>query len=215
MATKKTAGAPKQATARAKKTEPAAKKRAAKSGAAKSEIAEPTARMWPVMAAPAVPAAGEESAAKSEANYRGIPLLMKMREEADRRNFNLAETANFLGLSKPYLAALYAFQRPVDRLGEEYMDKIAKFLKIPKAQVYCLAEILQPEDFVHDFKLEDQLAEAFRAMRNDPTWMSYAPSEDEAADLPERIKIGYAYLYQTVAHQRFVEGIVPVKFKKK
>jgi transcriptional regulator with XRE-family HTH domain len=144
---------------------------------------------------------------------RGLPLLAKIREEQDRRGYNLNELATALGFSKPYLTALFAFQRPVDRLNKEYMGNIAKFLRIPKAQVYCLAEILVPEDFVHDYALEEQLAEAFTRMRADPVWMNYAPSDDELAGMPTRLKLGFAYLYQTVANKRFVKGITPTKFE--
>lgn len=212
MATKSAHATKKTGKAATKNTVKAVPEKAAKASTGKAAKAASEKMVKAVVESteePVAPAVENNSVVE----HRGVPLLMKIREEQERRSMNLNELAQALGLSKPYLMAIFSFQRPIDRLGMEYLEKIAEFLKVPKAQVYCLAEILKPEDFTHEYKLEEQLQESFRNMRNDPVWMAYAPSDEMLNELPSQVKIGMAYMYQQLANKRFVEGITATKFE--
>lgn len=142
----------------------------------------------------------------------GGALAHRIREAQEKRGFNLGELAGLLGMSKPYLTAILSGDRPIDRLNSHYLDAIASFLSIPKAQVYNLAEILLPEDFVIKENIDDTLDEIHRRIKYDTFWMHLVPPYDEWKTMPIKTKLLIAYMYETIAHEKIIQGITTYKF---
>lgn len=142
----------------------------------------------------------------------GAALAKLVRDEQEKRGLNLAEMAETLGMSKPYLTALLSGDRPLNKLSENYLHAIALFLKLPKAQVYNLAEILLPEDYVHQETIEANLEEILQRIRKDPSWMQMAPPDEEWVNMTMKTKLLISYLYETVSHAKVIKGITAYRF---
>jgi transcriptional regulator with XRE-family HTH domain len=143
----------------------------------------------------------------------GSALAKLIREEQEKRELNLAEMAELLGMSKPYLAALLSGERPIDKLSYNYLESIAIFLGLPKAQVYNLAEILAPEDYVHKESIEGTLDDLHRRMKSDASWMHLSPSDEEWTAMNMKTKLLIGYMYETVTHSKTIKGITAYKFE--
>lgn len=142
----------------------------------------------------------------------GATLAKLMREEQDKRGLNLAEMAEMLGMSKPYLTALLSGDRPLNKLSDNYLETIALFLSLPKAQVYNFAEILLPEDYVHRETIEDCLADLYKRMSSDTSWMQLVPSSTEWEAMPIKTKLFIGHLYENLTHAKIIKGITAYRF---
>ncbi len=143
----------------------------------------------------------------------GTALIELIRRKQDERRIVIPELADLLGMSKPYLNALFSGERPVNKLGPAYLDAIAAFLSIPKAQVYNLAEILVPEDYVHQESIDDNLKEVYQRLSNDITLLHLVPRKTEWNKLDMKTKLLIAYMYESLSHQKFITGIKAYKFE--
>jgi transcriptional regulator with XRE-family HTH domain len=143
----------------------------------------------------------------------GAALAKLIREEQEKRELNLAEMAELLGMSKPYLAALLSGERQIDKLSYTYLESIAIFLDLPKAQVYNLAEILSPEDYIYKESIEGTLDDLQRRMKGDASWMHLSPTDEEWAAMNMKTKLLISYMYETVTHAKTIKAINFYKFE--
>ena len=148
----------------------------------------------------------------AEQSIVGASLAKLLRDEQEKRGLNMVEMADALGMSKPYLAALLSGERPLDKLSANYLEAMAIFLRLPKAQIYNLAEILLPEDYVYKETIENNLADLHNRLKIDPSWMHLSPSDAEWSTMNMKMKLLVGYLYETASHAKIIKGITAYRF---
>lgn len=149
----------------------------------------------------------------NEKTMVGSALIRLIREEQKKRNLTTNEIANLLGMSKPYLTAILSGERSVDRINASYLEAIAIFLNLPKAQIYNLAEILRPSDYVHQESIENSLAKVHQRLCSDVSLLHLAPTEAEWKNTSLKGQLLIAYMYEMVSHEKIIEGIKAYKFE--
>ena len=88
---------------------------------------------------------------------------------------------------------------------------IAEFLEIPRVSVMALGEVVQPEDFIVEQSLGDQLNGVYMQMALDPAWSTLVPKAEvwDAAD--ESTKLLVATMYQAVLQASMLEKATSAK----
>lgn len=128
---------------------------------------------------------------------------MKARGEAP------ADLASQLGITYAYLMALARGERPIDHASRPVFVAAAKYLKLPVAQTYLLADALFTEDFAYEPDLDEKFDRIHQSMLNDPVWCGYAPSQKEWRLLDKKIKMFLSLLYERNGQTRFFSESQP------
>ena len=81
---------------------------------------------------------------------------------------------------------------------------IASYLNLPVAQVYLLADALEPSDFYATYSLPVGLASGWVAMSLDPEWCGFVPGREEWLNLPERTRTALVLLYSQVSGKTYL-----------
>lgn len=134
-------------------------------------------------------------------------LMSRLWEQAAANNESLQELADRLdNMSYPYLMALARGERPTDKMERKYLVSAAKYLNLPVGQVYLLAGVMSPEDFIFEPTKEEKMQHVLAAMRNDPLWAAHAPSEKVWQHADPSLKLLVCLLYERGARTSFFDG---------
>ena len=133
-------------------------------------------------------------------------LMSRLWERAAQNNDSLADLAVKLEISYPYLMALARGERPTEKMDRVYLVNAAKYLNLPIGQVYLLAGVLRPEDFIFEPTKEEKMRHAVNAMRNDPLWTAYVPNEQVWEHTDPSMKLLICLLYERAARTSFFDG---------
>ena len=119
-----------------------------------------------------------------ECHWPGAPLLALLLEASYTRGLSLHDLAeHHLGITHSHFLLLRKGQRSIPRLGEEVMNKIAKFLGLPKVVVMLAGGQLKLEDFYQNPEVLDSfLAPALQFIQKDPELGPYMPPSAFVAD---------------------------------
>lgn len=143
----------------------------------------------------------------------GIALIHLLLERADRLDMDKHELCRSIDMTYPYLNALANGHRPITGISHDKLRKIGSFLGLPFMQVLMLAEIVAPEDFVHENDNEIDAASwsALKAMRNEPEWGRVAPSDDEWKSLSLRTRLGFVLMWEIISSKRYLNHAKQIK----
>lgn len=134
-------------------------------------------------------------------------LMSRLWEQAAANNESLQELADRLdNISYPYLMALARGERPTEKMERKYLVSAAKYLNLPVGQVYLLAGVMSPEDFIFEPTKEEKMQHVLAAMRNDPLWAAYAPNEKVWQHADPSLKLLVCLLYERGARTSFFDG---------
>lgn len=143
----------------------------------------------------------------SKENEKTPNALMSMLwEQAAANNQSLPELAENLKISYPYLMALARGERPTEKMDRAHLVSAAEYLKLSVGQVYLLAGALRPEDFIFEPTQEEKMQYALAAMRHDPVWAAFAPSEKAWKHFDPSAKLLICLLYERAARTLFFDG---------
>jgi hypothetical protein len=133
-------------------------------------------------------------------------LMSKLWEKAATNNESVMELTGILDVSYPYLMALARGERPTDKLNRAQLVRAANYLKLPVGQVFLLAGVLTPEDFIFEPTKDEKMQYALNAMRNDPLWAAYAPSKKVWQETLPSVQMLICLLYERAARTSFLDG---------
>lgn len=139
------------------------------------------------------------------------PLIARIWVAAASKNESAYDLAENLGFSYPYLIALARGERPTEKLGREHIVRIANYLDLPVGQVYLLAGVLKPEDFIFEPTQEEKIQRVLDAMSIDPLWAAYVPKPEVWHDANPSLKLLVCLLYERGARTSFFDDVeIPV-----
>ena len=140
---------------------------------------------------------GAEKKVKKTKKIPGYRLINRIKRRSIELGVQDRHIADIIGVTPIYWYSIANGHRKISALGKDKLEKIARFLNIPTVQAMSLADVLTNEDFFLG-NLEEQLNVSIEQMRNDPTWMNWAPTNEEWAQLSIGTRTGIVMLYETV-----------------
>lgn len=140
---------------------------------------------------------GAGNRVKKVKNIPGYRLINKIKSRSIELGVQDRYIADIIGVTPIYWYSIANGHRKISALSKDKLEKIAQFLNIPTVQAMSLADVLDHEDFFLG-SLEGQLNISIEQMRNDPAWMSWAPTDDEWSLLSVGTRTGIVMLYETV-----------------
>jgi hypothetical protein len=106
----------------------------------------------------------------------GAVLIALIFQAAKNKNLRPAETCDALGISYSYFTALRNGGKPISKISDEMVDKIAVFLQLPKIVVMLAAGQLKLEDFFYVGEdIDSLLPVALNFIQNDPGFGPFMP----------------------------------------
>jgi len=137
---------------------------------------------------------------------KGAALLGAINAKAASRQQNFQAACQAMEISPTYLAEIFSpeTKKTVDSLSNVYLKKIAWYLEAPLAQVYILAGILSPGDFVLESDFTQDFQRVLHAMRQDHLWAGLIPDDAAFAEIGTDFKLLIALLYERVTTQSLV-----------
>ena len=140
---------------------------------------------------------GAGNRVKKAKNIPGYRLINKIKSRSIELGVQDRYIADIIGVTPIYWYSIANGHRKISALSKDKLVKIAQFLNIPTVQAMSLADVLTHEDFFLG-SLEGQLDISIEQMRNDPAWMSWAPTDEEWSQLSVGTRTGIVMLYETV-----------------
>jgi transcriptional regulator with XRE-family HTH domain len=125
----------------------------------------------------------------------GKRLIDFLKMRADRNDEVMTDIAEHLGVSLSYLSSIFRGVRPISGLSRDALVKAAKYLDLPIAQVYLLADILKLSDFDVEQNVNSFCERAHDALSHDPKWAGYAPSAQNWSELSLDVRMLIGLLY--------------------
>lgn len=131
---------------------------------------------------------------------KGAALLGAINAMAASRQQSFQEACHAMEISPTFLAEIFAprSRKTVDQLSNAYLKQIAAYLEVPLAQVYILAGILSPTDFVVENSFEKDFRRVLATMRQDALWTGVVPPDESFDQTGTDIKLLVALLYERV-----------------
>jgi hypothetical protein len=138
------------------------------------------------------------SAAKEDHSGKGAKLFVLFEETIAERGDNRGEVLEAIGFTEAYYMVYRRGERWIGTVTQTKLEAFAKYLKIPLANVYLLAEILKPADFVERESLPKRLSQLYDVMLSDDTMRPYVPSADAWARTPTDTKLLVYFMFKEV-----------------
>lgn len=151
---------------------------------------------------------------KGEKVFPGLPLVEAIQARARDLTHSMREVAAAIEVSYVYLNSLMSGVREVSGLAEDKKRKIAEYLGVPVAQVYILAEILRPEDFVIPQSLDERTYLSFKKIAADPVWSCVVPSTEDWNATPSNVRLLVTLMYERLAETILLEKAKAIRFVK-
>lgn len=148
----------------------------------------------PKQAARPRPKAKNASAPRTVVGQRLIDLIRKTLID---RGLPERHMVALLGVSQSYWHSLANGHRSLQALSKEKLQRLATFLELPLIQVCVLAGQFTAEDFVVARGLDEELERRVAAMRSDARWLALAPTQQEWAALPLKVRMLVVALYES------------------
>lgn len=139
-----------------------------------------------------------------EQRTAGQRLINMIRVEVINQSLPERHPADLMGITPVYWNSLANGHRPIARLPKEKLQRLAEFLGVPLIQIYILSGHFQPEDFIIMQQHEAELDMMVENMRRHPKWVALAPTVEEWASFPMRMKLLVASLFEQVVHKSFL-----------
>lgn len=92
-------------------------------------------------------------------------------------------------------------------MSDEAKRLLAEWLGVSTVDVYILAEILEPNDFLIEQDLGDRMRLTIQKISEDPTVSQFAPSKDEWDILSDRTKFFICMIYERMYETEILRKI--------
>ncbi len=174
----------------------AAKKKRAKKKATKKKAAKKKAALkrsvWDDLAA------GEDVDLTRE-----NPLLGMLFRHAWRQGMSISQLAKSLGVTPGYISQMRSGHRLIKHISDEFADRAAEFLGVPRSVVLLAAGRVREEDFLPaDEPVEHQIDLGIETLLRDPRYAPLAPPR--VAEFDYETKLLILRLYEDASGKSFL-----------
>jgi hypothetical protein len=140
----------------------------------------------------------------------GATLMNLILAASYDRRLTMRQVAEMLGVSYPYFFGLRNGKSDISKLGDEHIERAAKFLAMPKLAAMLAAGQLKYEDFYSEpAKLRDSVQPSLRFIQSDPEYAAYLPASIVKAD--PAIQLCVVMLYERATGRTLIPGRVPTE----
>lgn len=147
-------------------------------------------------------------------SFQGLPLIEAIRARARDNGDQMQEVAGKFEVSYVYLTSLLSGAREISGLADDKKRKVAEYLGVPVAQIYILAEILKPEDFVIPQSLDERTYLSFKKLGADPVWSCTVPSTKDWNATPSGVRLLVALMYERLSETVLLDKAKALHFIK-
>ena len=142
-------------------------------------------------------------------NKPGGLLMAALVARASERGQSIPEMAEQLGYSYPYINLLISGLRRVDQVSDEFTDKAASYLQVPRVVVLMLAARITPADYFEIGSFTASLIEpAMRFIVEDQKWGPLVTAEVRNGSL--ETKYGVIKLYEAATGKKLLDAELDV-----
>ena len=138
---------------------------------------------------------------------KGKPLIDAIHKRKWELGVTTQDAAAAINLSPPYFQAMLSGTRPIQSMSDEAKRLLAEWLGVSTVDVYILAEILEPNDFLIEQDLGDRMRLTIQKISEDPTVSQFAPSKDEWDILSDRTKFFICMIYERMYETEILRKI--------
>jgi hypothetical protein len=137
----------------------------------------------------------------------GAILIQLIFQTANNRNLKASSVCEALGVTYGYFSSLRAGNKPISHIGDDFTERIATFLGLPKVAVKLAAGQLRLEDFYYSGnKIHSQLEAALRFIISDPHYGPKMPLS--ALSVEPEIQLFLVSLYEDATGKIVLSGKV-------
>jgi hypothetical protein len=133
-----------------------------------------------------------------DTGIRGIKLFELFEQTLDERKDNRGDILEKIGFTEAYYGVYRRGDRWIGTVSHEKLEEFAKYLKVPLANVYLLAEILKPSDFVDRDSLPKKFAQLYDILQGDDSIRPFLPSNDVWAKTPVDSKLLIYFMFKQI-----------------
>lgn len=137
-------------------------------------------------------------------NKPGGLLMSALVARASEKGQSIPEMAENLGYSYPYINLLISGLRRVDQVSDEFTDKAAAYLQVPRIVVLMLASRITPKDYFENGTFTASLIEpAMRFISSDQRWGPLMTPELRSGSLESQY--GIIKLYEAATGKKLLD----------
>ena len=142
-------------------------------------------------------------------NRPGGLLMAALVAKASERGHSIPEMAENLSYSYPYINLLMSGLRRVDQVSDDFTDKAAAYLQVPRVVVLMLASRITPADYFEIGTFTAALIEpAMRFISEDQKWGPLLTGEMRNGSLDT--KYGIIKLYEAATGKKLLDSELDV-----
>lgn len=138
----------------------------------------------------------------------GSALLSAALKRGEELEMKPEDVAKEFGLAYSTLRSLANGNRKIPGLDRRIIERIARFIGIPVAQAFVMAEILKVEDFFDVSTLDQKLDAVYDAMTEDPVWRGNAPKREVWNESDQSMRLLVALLYERTVRTHLLDKAV-------
>ena len=155
----------------------------------------------------------DSAKARQKDTLRGSALARLLDERALELGKSQKEVASILEISYPYYALLMNGERWFGSVNKTKLINIGKFLGIPTASVYMLAEVLDINDWFGRNSLADTVEMVFKSMQKDKRYTICLPTPAKWAEASLEMKLSIVLLYQELSKKTLLGNLCTKQFR--
>lgn len=133
-----------------------------------------------------------------ETTVKGIKLFEAFEATLAERGDNRGELLDSIGFTEDYYMVYRRGTRWIGSVSQEKLENFAKYLKLPLANVYLLAEILKPSDFVERDSLPKKFAQLYEILVGDDSMRPFMPSIEVWNKTPTDSKLLIYFMFKQI-----------------
>ena len=147
---------------------------------------------------------------QEEMKRPGAVLISLIFQAASARNLKPSDVCEELGISYSHFSSLRSGGKAIPHIGEDFLERIAEFLQLPKVVVKLAAGQLKLEDFYHiGDKMNLYIEPALRFIQADPKIGATLPLSAFSAD--KDLQLFLITLYEQATGKVVLPGKVSVE----
>ena len=147
---------------------------------------------------------------QEEMKRPGAVLISLIFQAASARNLKPSDVCEELGISYSHFSSLRSGGKAIPHIGEDFLERIAGFLQLPKVVVKLAAGQLKLEDFYHiGDKMNLYIEPALRFIQADPKIGATLPLSAFSAD--KDLQLFLITLYEQATGKVVLPGKVSVE----
>ena len=150
-----------------------------------------------------------KTAEREATTKAGAGLVEALKAACKAKGNPIAHLAPKFGISPSYWQSICSHTKSIQPLmkDKKARDAAAAFLVVPAVQVMALADMVEPDDFVVNQSIDDQLNSVYLQMRDDSLWSSLVPLPAQWDCADRAMKLLVSMMYQSVLRNSMLSKV--------